>query len=83
MVVVNWATRFVLSWQLSNSTGKGFCLDALSDALQAITAAHVQPSVRHISRTAAMNAKGWSRNRWCWASAMATAGVSPGINSCM
>ena len=33
VAVMDWATRFVLSWHLSNSMGVGFCLDALDDAL--------------------------------------------------
>ena len=33
VAVMDWATRFVLSWRLSNSMGVGFCLDALHDAL--------------------------------------------------
>ena len=33
VAVMDWATRFVLSWRLSNSMGVGFCLDALDDAL--------------------------------------------------
>ena len=32
VAVMDWATRFVLSWRLSNSMGVGFCLDALDDA---------------------------------------------------
>ena len=31
--VMDWATRFVLSWRLSNCMDAGFCLDALDDAL--------------------------------------------------
>ena len=33
VAVMDWATRFVLSWRLSNSMSVGFCLDALHDAL--------------------------------------------------
>ena len=33
VAVMDWATRFVLSWRLSNSMDAGFCLDALHDAL--------------------------------------------------
>ena len=34
VAVMDWATRFVLSWRLSNSMDAGFCLDALHAALQ-------------------------------------------------
>jgi len=30
--IMDWFSRFVLSWQLSNSLDTGFCLDALDDA---------------------------------------------------
>ena len=33
MAVLNWATRCVLSWRLSNTMETRFCLDALEDAL--------------------------------------------------
>ncbi len=32
--VIDWHSRFVLSWQLSNTRDGGFCLEALDDALQ-------------------------------------------------
>ena len=31
--VMDWFTRFVLSWRISNTLDVGFCLDALRDAL--------------------------------------------------
>ena len=34
VAVMDWVTRYVLSWRLSNSMGVGFCLDALHDALR-------------------------------------------------
>ena len=33
VAIMDWATRFVLSWRLSNGMGVGFYLDALDDAL--------------------------------------------------
>ena len=33
VAVMDWATRFVLSWRLSNSMETGFCVAALEDAL--------------------------------------------------
>ena len=33
VVVMDWATRRVLSWRLSNSMDAGFCVDALNEAL--------------------------------------------------
>ena len=32
VAVMDWATRFVLAWRLSNSMDAGFCLDALTEA---------------------------------------------------
>src|SRR5690606_18542195 len=32
VAVLDWYSRFVLSWRLSNSLGTSFCLDALEDA---------------------------------------------------
>ena len=34
VAVMDWATRFVLSWRLSNCMASRFCLDALDEALQ-------------------------------------------------
>ena len=34
VAVMDWYSRFVLSWMLSNSMEVGFCLDALDDALR-------------------------------------------------
>lgn len=34
VAVMDWATRRVLSWRLSNSMDASFCIDALDDALQ-------------------------------------------------
>ena len=31
---MDWASRFVLSWRLSNCMASRFCLDALDEALQ-------------------------------------------------
>jgi putative transposase len=36
-VVMDWHSRYVLSWKLSPSLESGFCIDALSDALQIST----------------------------------------------
>ena len=33
VAVMDWATRFVLAWRLSNCMGVAFCLDALDEAL--------------------------------------------------
>ena len=32
--VIDWYSRYVLSWRLSNSMDVGFCLEALDEALQ-------------------------------------------------
>ncbi len=33
VAIIDWATRRVLSWRLSNTLTAGFCVDALSEAL--------------------------------------------------
>ena len=33
VVIIDWATRRVLSWRLSNTLAAGFCVEALSEAL--------------------------------------------------
>jgi len=40
VAVIDWHSRYVLSWQLSNTLDTGFCLDALEQAL-----AHGQPDI--------------------------------------
>ena len=39
--VLDWHSRYVLSWQLSNSLNVGFCLQALADALRHAPAPHI------------------------------------------
>lgn len=34
VVIMDWHSRYVLSWELSTTLDKGFCLDALQSALQ-------------------------------------------------
>jgi putative transposase len=34
MAILDWHSRFVLSWRLSNSLEGGFCLEALDEALE-------------------------------------------------
>ena len=33
VAIMDWASRFVLAWRLSNTMGAGFCTDALDEAL--------------------------------------------------
>jgi putative transposase len=33
VAIIDWATRRVLSWRLSNTLTVGFCVDALSEAI--------------------------------------------------
>jgi putative transposase len=33
IAIIDWATRRVLSWRLSNTLTAGFCVEALSEAL--------------------------------------------------
>ena len=39
--VLDWHSRYVLSWQLSNSLDVGFCLQVLADALRVAPAPHI------------------------------------------
>ena len=39
--VLDWHSRYVLSWQLSNSLDVGFCLQTLADALRVAPAPHI------------------------------------------
>ena len=39
--VFNWHSRYVLSWQLSNSLDVGFCLQTLTDALRMAPAPYI------------------------------------------
>ena len=39
--VLDWHSRYVLSWQLSNSLDVGFCLQALAAALRVAPAPHI------------------------------------------
>ena len=41
VVIVDWVSRAVLAWQLSNTLGAEFCVDALEEAL----ARHGQPEI--------------------------------------
>jgi putative transposase len=35
--VLDWYSRYVLSWRLSNTLDSGFCIEALDDALREAT----------------------------------------------
>jgi putative transposase len=39
--VLDWHSRYVLSWQLSNSLDVGFCLQTLADALRVAPAPYI------------------------------------------
>jgi len=42
VAVVDWYSRYVLAWRLSNTLGLGFCVDAYTDALR-----HGAPSIHN------------------------------------
>jgi len=47
VAIIDWATRRVLSWRLSNTLTAGFCVEALSEALAYIpVSVHVPPEVQ-------------------------------------
>ena len=34
VAIIDWYSRYVLSWRLSNTLGAGFCVEALEEALK-------------------------------------------------
>ncbi|RZK31440.1 MAG: IS3 family transposase, partial [Hymenobacter sp.] len=42
--VLDWHSRQILSWQLSNTLDVGFCLQPLADALRVAPAPHIFPA---------------------------------------
>ena len=47
MAVLDWYSRYVLSWRLSNTLEQGFCLEALDAALE-----HGPPEIFHTDQGA-------------------------------
>ncbi len=72
VAIIDWATRRVLSWRLSNSLTAGFCVDALSEALARFgKPEHLQfrPGFAvHQRRIHAGAAGSWDRDQhgWTW-----------------
>ncbi|NJK83637.1 MAG: IS3 family transposase [Saprospiraceae bacterium] len=52
VAVMDWYSRYVLSWQLSNSLGIDFCLEALEKAFQ-----HGNPEIFNTDRGAQFTAR--------------------------
>src|SRR5437868_4851011 len=42
VAIIDWATRRVLSWRLSNTLTAGFCVEALNEALARLQSRHLQ-----------------------------------------
>ena len=73
VAVIDWFSRFVLTWRLSNTLDSRFCLDALRLALQVGSAGHLQYRSRRAVHRARLHRRvgnrprsyqhGWSRAR--------------------
>jgi len=46
VAIIDWYSRYVLAWQLSNTLDGAFCLDTLNAALQ-----HGQPEIMNYTRS--------------------------------
>ena len=56
---MDWASRYVLAWRLSNTLDAGFCTDALDEAL----ARHGAPAIFNTDQAASSPA--WSSRAAC------------------
>ena len=65
--VLDWHSRYVLSWQLSNTLDVGFCLLALADALR------VAPAPYIFNSDQGSHLPPWLTSRPCWPLAAASA----------
>lgn len=63
VAVIDWYSRFVFSWQLSNTLDGNFCLDALHQALE-----HGQPEIFNTDQGAQFTAQAFT-------DALASAGI--------
>ena len=73
--VLDWHSRYVLSWQLSHSLDVGFCLQILANALQMVPAPHIfNPDLSDAPASPwAVSSPAWSMNKPCWPPAAASA----------
>jgi putative transposase len=45
VVVMDWVSRTVLAWRLSNTLGADFCVEALEEALEEALARYGRPEI--------------------------------------
>jgi putative transposase len=69
--VLDWHSRYMLSWELSNTLDVGFCLQALASALRKAPAPYILTRIRAASLPIPLS------SRPCWTPAAATAGAAP------
>ncbi|MDE0784103.1 MAG: hypothetical protein OSB34_13100 [Planktomarina sp.] len=58
VVIMNWATRKVSSWQLSNTLNPSFCVEALEEVIEK----HGKPEIMNTDQAANIRVKIGSRN---------------------
>src|SRR5215470_196133 len=66
VAIIDWATRRVLSWRLSNTLAAGFCVEALSDAGSASLAPSILIKARNSPATSLPNCCGITGSRSAW-----------------
>jgi putative transposase len=55
VAILDWHSRYVLSWRVSNSMHGGFCLEALEEAFQR----HGVPEISNTDQGSQFTAQGW------------------------
>jgi putative transposase len=55
VAILDWYSRYVLSWRLSNSLEESFCLDALEEAFK-----HAQPEMFNTDQGAQFTGQAWT-----------------------
>ena len=62
VAIIDWHSRFFLSWRLSNSMGTSFCLEALDEAPERYGA----PEIFNSDQGAQLTAKDFTPTPPCW-----------------
>jgi transposase InsO family protein len=65
VAIIDWATRRVLSWRLSNTLTAGFCVEALSEAL----ARFGKPGIFNTDQGAQFTSDEFTKMLTCWLTA--------------
>ena len=59
VAIIDWYSRKVLSWRLSNTMDAAFCVDALQDALSQCDAPEIFNSDQAMKSSCGMNVRGY------------------------